>query len=423
MFENYEPNQYYKDIETALCQSENLDEYSIDHTEEVIIGLEQGTTFPTKMDTTACNALIDTGATRCCISEEYYRKLQLTKIHLLQNVNVRSATGSNLASIGLVNCIFVLGDTTFNCDFIACKNIFNCDFIVCKNLTRPLILRRDFLIKNHISVRYSKNGKCILDHKQQELVEAISMETKPHLSLANSMTLPGRTLAVVHVNNNLSPKQSGQLYQIEPNYLLTNEYPNLYIIPMIHNVGIHKTEDVPLLVINLLTDGVYLSKGEIMGFMQSKSLDISEITTETSTEASSILLEEDNDIEGLKEQKKEITLENTKKKFIMSPADIDVQRKIDLQDAEVTEEQQKAFKELCDKYKDIFSTDSSDIGKTPLIEMEIDTSDRPPITQRPYTLPLKHATWVQKELEILEKAGVIVRSVSPWASPIVIVPK
>ena len=31
--------------------------------------------------------------------------------------------------------------------------------------------------------------------------------------------------------------------------------------------------------------------------------------------------------------------------------------------------------------------------------------------------------WVQKELEILEKAGVIVRSVSPWASPIVVVPK
>ena len=68
-------------------------------------------------------------------------------------------------------------------------------------------------------------------------------------------------------------------------------------------------------------------------------------------------------------------------------------------------------------------TDSSDIGKTPLIEMEIDTDDSPPITQRPYILPLKHATWVQKELEILEKAGVIVRSVSPWSSPVVIVPK
>ena len=109
--------------------------------------MEQGTTFPTKMGTTVCNALIDTGATRGCISEEYYRKLQLTKIHLLQNVNVRSVTGSNLAPIGLVNCTFVLGDTTFHCDFI-----------VCKNHTRPLILGRDFLIQNHISVRYSENA-------------------------------------------------------------------------------------------------------------------------------------------------------------------------------------------------------------------------------------------------------------------------
>ena len=38
-------------------------------------------------------------------------------------------------------------------------------------------------------------------------------------------------------------------------------------------------------------------------------------------------------------------------------------------------------------------------------------------------MTLKHIDWVQKELDTLEKAGVITRSVSPWASPIVIVPK
>ena len=55
--------------------------------------------------------------------------------------------------------------------------------------------------------------------------------------------------------------------------------------------------------------------------------------------------------------------------------------------------------------------------------METETSDSLPITKRPYTLPLEHAPWVRKELEILEKARVIVRTVSPWASPIVMVPK
>ena len=249
------------------------------------------------------------------------------------------------------------------------------------------------------------------------------MENKPQLNLANSMILPGRTLAVVNVNNNLKPEQSGQLYEVEPNNLLTEEYPNLYVIPMMHNVDVHKTENVPLVVINFSTDSTFLLKGEVMGFMQNQSLDVSEIVTETSTEPSPILLKEDNDIEELNKQRRESTLENIKKKFITSPADIDIYRKVELQDAEITETQQKAFKELCDEFEDIFSTDSADLGKTPLIEMEIDTGNSLDITQKPYTLPLKHAAWVQKELEILEKVGVIVRSVSPWASPIVVIPK
>ena len=55
--------------------------------------------------------------------------------------------------------------------------------------------------------------------------------------------------------------------------------------------------------------------------------------------------------------------------------------------------------------------------------MDIDTGENPPVCQRPYTLPLKYAEWVKKELNILEAVGIIVRSVSPWASPIVVVPK
>ena len=50
----------------------------INHT-EVIIGTEQGTTFPTKIGTLMCNALIDTGATRSCISEKYYQHLPQPK--------------------------------------------------------------------------------------------------------------------------------------------------------------------------------------------------------------------------------------------------------------------------------------------------------------------------------------------------------
>ena len=55
--------------------------------------------------------------------------------------------------------------------------------------------------------------------------------------------------------------------------------------------------------------------------------------------------------------------------------------------------------------------------------MHFDTGDSPPICQKPYILPLKHYSWVQQEIKTLECEGVIRKSISPWASPIIMVPK
>ena len=195
-----------------------------------------------------------------------------------------------------------------------------------------------------------------MDYQQQELIASLNVQDKPQLSLAASITLPGRTLAIIQVNNDIEPEQSGQIYEIEPNYFLTEEYPNLYIVPMIHNVDIHKTENVPLVVINFLTDDISLLKEEIMGLMQNQSLDISEIVTETSTEPSPILLEEDDNIEGLQEQKEEVISEKRKEIYYI-PSRHRGASKIELQDADISVEQQNAFKELCNEFKDIFSVD------------------------------------------------------------------
>ena len=97
--------------------------------------------FLLKLALQCANALIDTGATRSCISEKYYQHLPSTRIHHLRNISMKSATGSNLTPLGMINCSFELG-----------KIRFNNNLIVCRNLTRPLILGRDFLIQNHITV-------------------------------------------------------------------------------------------------------------------------------------------------------------------------------------------------------------------------------------------------------------------------------
>ena len=105
-------------------------------------------------------------------------------------------------------------------------------------------------MRNQVTVRYSDDEKCIFDYQQQELIASLEIEDKPQLRVTMSVLLPGRTLAVIQVNSDLKPEQSGQIYEIEPNVSVFEEYPNLYIVPMLHNVDIHITESVPMVLIN-----------------------------------------------------------------------------------------------------------------------------------------------------------------------------
>ena len=54
----------------------------------VIVGSSKGTTFPTKIGDVVCNALVDTEASRFCISESFYRQLNLPPFKALCRTNV-----------------------------------------------------------------------------------------------------------------------------------------------------------------------------------------------------------------------------------------------------------------------------------------------------------------------------------------------
>ena len=76
--------------------------------------------------------------------------------------------------------------------------------------------------------------------------------------------------------------------------------------------------------------------------MSVQPLEISEIMIETSTEPSSLMCEDDEK-EVLNRQEENVIKEKVEKKFITSPAGIDVHRKVELQDADISEEQRQAF--------------------------------------------------------------------------------
>ena len=433
----------------------------------------------------------------------------------MHKLQVRTASGSSLCPTGTITCDFKLG-----------KQPFSFKFIVCRGLRRPCILGLDFLRKYKIGIGWSPNGKFQLDLHQQVLVESVKVYMSgPMLQTRQCITIPSRSLMVLNAKATIDRHMEGGLHKVVPNFLLSDEYPELVLIPTVHNVEITKIECIPYILLNLSEEAIFLRKGEILRHLEKEDITIEEITTETMLQCKNMESEKLNcgdsvnkvfiaspvsddtckevrlqDVEALSHHKmtigkvtaeaasqckdmeseklncgdklkktfivspvnvdtckkvkqqdvealsyQNISVEETttetmlqsegmenekprcdilsEKKFITSPEDVDTHRKVKLQDAEVLDKYQIEFEKLCEEYNDIFSKDSSDIGKTPLITMEIETGDSPPVCQRPYNLPLKHIDWVQKELNTLEKAGVITRSVSPWASPIVIVPK
>ena len=91
--------------------------------------------------------------------------------------------------------------------------------------------------------------------------------------------------------------------------------------------------------------------------------------------------------------------------------------------ASLTEEQKKPFFGLLMKYQNVFAKSKYDLGRTTIVQHEIDTGDHRPIKQAPLRMPLNKKEVVRKEVQNMLRNGIIEPSVSPWSSPIVLVEK
>ena len=161
----------------------------------------------------------------------------------------------------------------------------------------------------------------------------------------------------------------------------------------------------------------------VVGFAQLTAEDVEVHALTDHDELAEMMRGPRNHIPHKKQAKYKLPIIPLDNAFITSPADVPGPRRVDLQDADITPGTRSAFDALCEKYLKVFSKGNEDIGRTQLVTMDIDMGDSPPVSSRPYTLALKHHRWVQEEIETLERAGVIIESMSPWASSIVMVPK
>ena len=218
----------------------------------VTIGNAIGATIPVAFGQTRCYVLIDTGAMKSCMSQTFYRQLMLPTMRSIYTYQVKSATGSNLCPMEITGCEFKIGDKGYRTDFV-----------VCINLTRPCILGLDFLRKHNIFARWTAEGKFKLISQQEFLVESLEvLMDGPMIYNKQGVTVPGRKLAVIRASIDIDKAMDGQMFEVKPNFLLTNEHPNLVIVPMLHQVR-EKQECVPLTLLNLAEDeSKFLKRGK-----------------------------------------------------------------------------------------------------------------------------------------------------------------
>ena len=75
------------------------------------------------------------------------------------------------------------------------------------------------------------------------------------------INIPRRSLTMVNASINTQELLKDQVFEVKPNFLLTNEHPNLIVVPMLHNIQERKYDYIPYALINLDEDEkIFLTK-------------------------------------------------------------------------------------------------------------------------------------------------------------------
>ena len=387
-----------------------MDKHFVD-TCTIAVGPATGTVFPISSLDSKINALYDTGATKSCMSLKMFEtlKLRLTKDRC---PFVVTATGTSMEPIGFTECSF---------DINGCA--FTQKFIVCNNQTQPIILGKDFAAKNCIGIVWTKQGsRKMIDDDCKVIMEVEEQTTDIPLSLTNSIRIPPHTIAVAVVECS-TPLNSTMDIRADEGFL--RDFPNIHVArSYMNNLQQSLAPNcIAFAFTNVSMYSQYLGKDKVVGFAQPIAEDVEVHALADHEEIAEMMRGPRNHIPRKTQAKYKMPIIPLDNAFITSPADVPGPRKVDLQDADITPGMRSAFDALCEKYPKVFSKGNEDIGRTQLVTMDIDTGDSPPISSRLYTLALKHHRWVQEEIETLKRVGVITKSMSPWASPIVMVPK
>ena len=236
-----------------------------------------------------------------------------------------------------------------------------------------VIVGRDFLSTYKLSITWGDEGTMEVLEGQEPVIRMGEVHQYPAY-VGGRARVPPCTVAAVPTIANLPPFRRKTLFCFVPLKENLDLQMNSVVYPLDYATWRGGHQHTVQLIINLVEEPLLLAEGTLLGYYEREDegdiiVDhegLFEVNVEKSWEAG-----------GLEDK----LFPPGGDGFITSPAEVDPWPPIKLRDAEVSQEHRVAFEGLCEEFADVFSQNSGDLGKTPLMRMEILTGDNPPISQ------------------------------------------
>ena len=338
--------------------------------------------------------LVDTGADISIVSQEFFDKISSKHVSDFSKTcsPLQSVTGHKLKNFGTATLPVEVSKF--------CRKF---KFQIVKGLKHACILGNDFLSEFGVKLDFGKKTMNIHSNviplrpqhlKCQSITSLVRLPEKTTIPAQSYVEVPAYVNRVQLIDQDcvVQPLSNTPYFCDEPGLILLN--------------SVSRPNDkghLPAVIVNTTTRDHTLPARQVIGLAE--VLDASEI----------------NPVEQNKQDEQD---ESSQEINVASHVELDPAMKIQKADlSHVPEHQKNLIEQLIERNSDLFSKSETDLGRTDLVTMKIDTRDSTPIKQRPYRLPFSQRQMVEDHINELLKAGVIQPSQSPWASPIVIVDK
>ncbi|VDI37074.1 Hypothetical predicted protein [Mytilus galloprovincialis] len=241
-----------------------------------------------------------------------------------------------------------------------------------------MILGRDWLkqkgVRLYFDLGYLRIGKTYV-----RLEEDIHISSLLRLCKQTTLAPNSVTICKVKVNQGFRTENSklADITPLDDGHL--SEEPGIVVFSAVAKLS--DSRKIPIMLINQTNKHFKLKRGEVMGRG-----------------------------EGVKTQN--ISTLNVNKDQLVKESSLS-------SNLNVAPEHRETVEQIIKRSLDLFAERDSDLGHTDTVKMKIETGNHPPIKKRPYRIPLLKREIVDKSVKEMMEAGVIERSRSPWAFPLV----